>query len=254
MSMTRFICAVLIITASLLFSAPHAGSEERVYINGIDANFPPFSFVDRQGEPDGFDVRSLDWIAGEMKFKVKHQAMDWDEIISSLKSGRTDMVASGLIITEERRKDVSFTMPYWKIRKVLICKSDAKISVEQALADGSKIGVQQGSSEAKWIRENLIKKGGRKIDLVQYDSGAAVIGELVKGRIVAAAMDEVPAAEASRRRSVKVLGGFGMQDVDFGYAVRKEDGELLKKLDEGIKRLMKSSYWAELRKRYIDRQ
>ena len=51
---------------------------EKVYINGIDANFPPFSYVDQSNNPDGFDVKALDWIAREMDFKVKHKPVEKD--------------------------------------------------------------------------------------------------------------------------------------------------------------------------------
>ncbi len=53
-------------------------AEEKVYVNGIDANFPPFAYIDKDGKPAGFDVEALDWIAQEMGFKVKHVAIDWD--------------------------------------------------------------------------------------------------------------------------------------------------------------------------------
>jgi len=244
---------VLALSALFLMSATFAIAAEKVYINGIDANFPPFAYVDKSGNPDGFDVKALDWIANEMKFKVKHQPMDWDGIIPSLKAQKIDIVASGMSITDERRKQVNFTIPYWKIKQVLVAKKDSKLTSEKALADGNKIGVQRGTTEAKWIEENLIKKGGKKFDLVQYDSAPLAIEDVINGRIVAAAMDDAPALDAAKKKPVKIIGGFGMKDEDFGYAIRKKDTEFLKKVNEGLKKLMKSPYWAELKKNYIDK-
>ena len=242
--------AAVVLSALLVLSATFAVAAEKVYINAIDANFPPFAFVDKSGVPDGFDVKALDWIAKEMKFKVKHQPMDWDGIIPSLKTKKIDIVASGMSITDERKKEVAFTIPYWKIKQVLVAKKDTKLTKETALADGNKIGVQRGTSEAKWIEENLIKKAGKKFELVQYDSAPLAVEDVVNGRIVAAAMDDAPAEDAVRKKPVKILGGFGMKDEDFGYAVRKEDTEFLKKVNEGLQKLMKSPYWAELQKKY----
>lgn len=245
--------AVWLLPALFVMTATFAAAAEKVYINGIDANFPPFAYVDKSGNPDGFDVKALDWIAKEMKFTVKHQPMDWDSIIPSLKARKIDVVASGMSITDERRKEVGFTAPYWKIAQVLVGKKDAKITAEKALADGNKIGVQRGTTEAKWIEENLIKKAGKKFELVQYDSAPLAIEDVINGRIVAAAMDDAPAMDAVKKKPVKILGGFGMADEQFGYAVRKEDTEFLKKLNDGLKKLMKSPYWAELKKSYIDK-
>ena len=188
---------------------------EKVYINGIDANFPPFAYVDKSGNPDGFDVKALDWIAKEMGFKVKHQPMDWDGIVPSLKAKKIDIVASGMSITDERKKQVNFTIAYWKIKQVLVAKKDAKITAEKALADGNKIGVQRGTTEAKWIEENLIKKAGKKFELVQYDSAPLAIEDVINGRIIAAAMDDAPALDAAKKKPVKIMGGFGMGDEEF---------------------------------------
>jgi polar amino acid transport system substrate-binding protein len=244
---------VLALLALFVVSATVGFAAEKVYINGIDANFPPFAYVDKSGAPDGFDVKSLDWIAKEMGFKVKHQPMDWDGIVPSLVAKKIDVVASGMSITDERKKQVSFTLPYWRIKQVLVAKKDAKVNAEKALADGNKIGVQRGTTEAKWIEENLIKKEGKKFELVQYDSAPLAIEDVVNGRIIAAAMDDAPAKDAVKKRPVKILGGFGMKDEDFGYAVRKEDTEFLKKLNDGLKKLMKSPYWAELNRTYLDK-
>ncbi|MEK6655115.1 MAG: ABC transporter substrate-binding protein, partial [Thermodesulfobacteriota bacterium] len=191
---------VLALSALFVMSATFAIAAEKVYINGIDANFPPFAYVDKSGNPDGFDVKALDWIANEMKFKVKHQPMDWDGIIPSLKAKKIDIVASGMSITDERKKEVNFTIPYWKIKQVLVAKKDSKLTSEKALADGNKIGVQRGTTEAKWIEENLIKKGGKKFELVQYDSAPLAIEDVVSGRIVAAAMDAAPALDAAKKK------------------------------------------------------
>jgi len=244
--------AVLAVALCVLF-ATTAEAGEKVYINGIDANFPPFAYVNKSGNPDGFDVKALDWIAKQMGFKVKHQPMDWDGIIPSLKAKKIDIVASGMSITDERSKQVNFTISYWKIKQVLVAKKDASVTAEKALADGNRIGVQRGTTEAKWIEENLIKKGGKKLELVQYDSAPLAVEDVVNGRIVAAAMDDAPAIDATKKKPVKILGGFGMQDEDFGYAIRKEDTEFLKKVNEGLTKLMKDPYWAELKKTYIDK-
>jgi len=253
MRRTGFWGAALTLAALCVLSATTVIAAEKVYINGIDANFPPFAYVDKSGNPDGFDVKALDWIAKEMGFKVKHQPMDWDGIIPSLKAKKIDIVASGMSITDERKKEVNFTVAYWRIKQVLVAKKEAKVTAEQALASGNKIGVQRGTTEAKWIEENLIKKGGKKFELVQYDSAPLAVEDVVNGRIIAAAMDDAPAIDATKKKPVKILGGFGMKDEDFGYAIRKEDAEFLKKVNEGLKKLMKSPYWAELKKTYIDK-
>jgi len=245
-----FPVAFLVLALALGGTTTGALAQQKEYINGIDANFPPFAFVDKTGKPDGFDVAIVDLIAKEAGFKVKHQPMDWDTIIPSLNAKKIDFIASGMSITEARRKEVNFTDTYWTIRQVLVARKDANVTPEAAMADGKKVGVQRGTTEAKWIEENLVKKQGKKFELVYYDSAPMAIEDVINGRIAAAAMDDAPAKDAEKKKPVAIIGLFGMPDEEFGYAVRKEDTELLKILNDGLKKIKGTPAWDELKKKY----
>ena len=55
---------------------------QKTYVNGIDPNYPPFAYIDEKtGEPAGFDVDSLNWIAKTMGITITHKPMAWDGII-----------------------------------------------------------------------------------------------------------------------------------------------------------------------------
>jgi len=67
---------------------------------------------------------------------------------------------------------------------VIVAKKDSKLTVDQMLAKDNKLGVQRGTTEAKWIEENLIKKAGKKFTLVQYDSAPLAVDDVINRRIV----------------------------------------------------------------------
>lgn len=226
-------------------AAATATAEVKTYINGIDANFPPFAFVDESGKPSGFDVESMDWIAEKMGFKVTHQPTDWDGIVPALLAKKIDLVASGMSITEERAQKVNFTIPYWVIKQVFVAKADSALTVDDVLTGKKILGVQRGTSEAEWLKNTAAEKGWN-FELRYYDSAPLATEDVANGRIDAAAMDDAPAKDAVAKKPVKILGTFGMKEEDFGYAVRKEDTELLNKLNEGLKLLMADPYWEEL--------
>jgi polar amino acid transport system substrate-binding protein len=243
----KILSFVIVLMAVVLVTTVSA--KDKVYINGIDANFPPFAYVDKNGVPDGFDVKSVDWIAEKMGFKVTHKPMDWDGIIPSLKARKIDLIASGMSVTDKRKQEVNFTIPYWVISQVLVVPKDSTLTVDQVLSNGNKVGAQRGTTEAKWMKENLIQKG-KNFSLREYDSAPLAVEDVVNGRIAAAAMDDAPAKDAMRKKPVKILGTFGMHDENFAYAVRKEDAELLKMLNEGLEKLMADPYWEELKATY----
>ena len=245
----RSIVCVLMLAVLAMGSSVLA--EEKVYINGIDANYPPFSFIDPKGEPDGLDVKAVDWIAKQMGFKVKHQPTDWAAIIPSLKAKKIDFIASGMSATEERKKEVNFTTSYHQTEMLLVAKDNSTLTVEEALKEGHKWGVQRGTSEAKWIEEHLLKEQGKKFELIHYDSAPLAMEDIINGRIDCAAVSETSANEAKEKGiMVKSLGKYGQPDDETAYAVRKEDTELLNTLNEGLKRLMADPYWEELKAKY----
>lgn len=221
------------------------------YVNGIDANYPPFAFLDKTGKPSGFDVESMDWIAKKMGFTVEHKPMDWDGIIPSLLAKRIDMVCSGMSISPERQERVNFSTPYWKIRKYLLVKDASALSKDDLLKGKKTLGVQAGTNEAEKLKQ-LQDKEGYNYTLKFYESPPLAIEDLVNGRIDGAAIDSGPADEAMNKgkKPIKVVGDFADPD-DFGVAVRKEDNELREKINKGYELLMKDPFWQELQDKYL---
>ncbi len=239
----------LLLLLSILFflSTPVLAAEK--LINGIDANFPPFAFIDKTGTPSGFDVEAMNWIAKDMGVEVVHEPIEWDGIITSLVTKKIDIIASGMSITADRAKQVSFTTPYWIIKQVMVTKKGSSLSINDILTGKKILGVQQGTSEAKWLKEQA-KAKGFNYQLRYYNSSPLAIEDILNGRLDAAAMDDAPAHDAAGKKDVQILGTFGMDEEEFGYAVRKGDTELLAKVNASLKKLMASPKWEELKTKY----
>jgi polar amino acid transport system substrate-binding protein len=221
---------VLIVVLSLLIilsigSINLLAAEKKVYINGIDPAYPPFSYIDEKGNPAGFDVESLDWIAQEMGFEVKHQPTAWDSIIPSLLAKKIDMVYSGMTITPERQEKADFSIPYWEIG-VAVC-----------VLENSDLNIEPG----------ILKKDNLKL----YESYSLALKDLENGRIDVAMADDVMVEDAIRKgQAVKIIGII-RGGWTYGVAVRKEDKELKALLNEGIAKFKKSAKWDELIIKYF---
>jgi len=238
----------IIASAAVAFGLMAGPAAAQKLVNGIDANFPPFAYVDKSGKPGGFDVDAVDWIAKKMGFEVSHQPVDWDGIIASLLAKKIDLICSGMSITPERAKQVNFTDPYWEVKNVFVTKKDATLTSENLLKGNKKIGVQQGTAEADWLKNNK-EKNGWNFTLRYYDSSPMAVEDVLNGRIDGAGMNDAPAKDAATKKPVKIAGLFGEVNI-FGCAVRKEDTALLKKLNDGYKALMADKTWKELIAKY----
>lgn len=224
-------------------------AQAKSYINGIDANYPPFGYVGEDGKPSGFDVEAMTWIANKMGFEIVHQPMDWDGIIPALLAKKIDMVCSGMSITPTRQEQVNFSNPYWTLKKVFIVKTDSSLSMEQIMEGTYRVGVQRGTSEHEHLEKMV--EAGAKFELRFYDSSPMAIEDLLNGRLDAVGLDSPPAEDAIRRgKSVKIVGVFVEGD-QFGVAIRKEDTDLLNTVNEGYKLLLADPYWEELQAKFL---
>ncbi len=250
---TVFAAVALILSLGIMGTATVIPSQaepiKALYINGIDSSFPPFAYMDKDGKPSGFDVEAMNWIADKMGFKVEHRAMDWNGIIPSLKTKRIDMVCSGMSINEERQKEVAFSDPYYRSSPVLVVLPGSNLTKDKVFKGNMKIGIQRGTSEAQWLEKNR-DVNNWNYTLSYYDNQTMAIEDLINKRLEVIGTDDVTAIDAfSKGRNIKIMDTYG-EATDYGVAVRKEDTELLKKINEGYKLLKADPYWEKLKKQY----
>ena len=236
-----------VLLCMLAFAAPAFANS---YINGIDANYPPFAYIDeKSGKPAGFDVESLDWIAKHMGFEVKHTPVAWEGIIPALLAKKIDMVCSGMSISPERTRLVAFSEPYWKAHNVFVVKQNSDLTVASILTEKLKVGGQRGSSEAVALAK-MQREQHLRFEMRLYDSGFQMLDDVANGRIHAALIDSQPAQDAvSSGKPVKIAGIYGAP-IRFGVAFRHEDAALRALVNEGYGKLMADPFWRHLQQKY----
>ncbi|MCK5768534.1 MAG: transporter substrate-binding domain-containing protein, partial [Candidatus Atribacteria bacterium] len=144
-------------------------------------------------------------------------------------------------------------IPYWEINQSLCVREDSDLNIIAALCgDKYVVGSQRGCTAAMWIEDNLVKTGIlAKDNLKLYEGFSLAVKDLVNGRTDSAMMDDVMVEDAIRKgQPVKIVGVIKTGEA-YGIAVRKEDTELKAILNEGVKKLKKSSKWDELIIKYF---
>lgn len=238
-----------LLSGTLVYGTGVVWAQEKVYINAIDGNYPPFSLIDKNGKPAGSDVEIVKWIAREMGFKVKIVAVAWDAMIPSLKAGKIDFV-SNMSPTPERVKQVDFTIPYGETGIAVAVRDDSNLNIVDVLSGKHKIGVARGAAAAGWVEENLLNKGILpKGNLTIYNNSVLIFKDLQNGRVDAGVEDEGMVRDAIEGKPLRIVG------IIYGgwtnnFAIRKGDTQLKQLLNEGIRRLLKSPDWEKLGKNY----
>ena len=122
---------------------------------GIDDEFAPMGFHDKNGEIIGFDVDLAKEAAKRMNLKVEFVPINWGQKKEELNSGRVDVLWNGCDITKERKEYMIFSKPYMNNRQILVVKrGNTQHIYSVSDLEGKIVGTQAGSNSTDYIEEN----------------------------------------------------------------------------------------------------
>ncbi|GAW29317.1 basic amino acid ABC transporter substrate-binding protein [Carboxydocella sp. ULO1] len=226
------------------------GGKQKIVV-GTDAAYAPFEYVEEgTGKIVGFDAELMQAIGEAAGLEVEMKNIGWDGLIPGLKSGSVDAVISAMTITEERAREVSFSEPYFKAVQYIAIKEGAPYSKPEDLV-GKKIGVQLNTT-GHFAAEKI--PGVNKADIRTFDTTPAALTELVNGGVEAVVADSPVVLEFIKKNPNAKVTYFDPkfpQEDNYGIAVKKENTELLNKINEGLKKVKESGKYDELYKKYF---
>lgn len=229
MKLQKYIGICLIFILTLILSG--CGRNENEIIMVTEAGFAPYEYYEN-GEIVGVDVAIAEEIAKELGKKLVVKNIDFDSIVSELKSGKADFAAAGMSITEERKKQVDFTIEYVTSNQVVVVKKDSSLNDITQL-DGKRIAVQLGTVGDSYVTENY------KNSEINRQKKFLVAAEAVKNnKADCIVMDQIPAQQlVSQNPELKILDGILFKD-SYGMAVKKGNTELLDKMNTVLQKLI----------------
>lgn len=214
---------------------------------GTNAEFPPFEYVDDNGEADGFDMALCKAIGEKLGVEVKIENMEFASLVSSIGS-KIDIAAAGMTVTDERKESVDFSNPYYEAVQYVIVSADSDIATADDLKDKT-IGVQLGTT-GDFIAE------GYTSNVAQYNKAVDAVNDLVNGKVDVVIVDKNPALvfETKFEGKVKAIEGaqFGFETEEYAIALPKGDTALADAVNGAIDELKADGTFDELVKTYIE--
>ena len=213
----------------------------------------PFSFWSvRDKEPQGLDPDLLRLIGKELKLKVSFYEIDrrrqWKDVRREvLVDGLVDAVAYVYTVTEERKKHISFTTPYFNSSMKAIVLKSSKIFTNKDLK-GLPVLAFTHTTGYQWAVKH--HKGKIVTGFPQGFKGS--INDLIKQQIVSAYIGDVGILEAMAvdDQALRVIKEPIMSE-DFAIAVSKKNGALLNKINQALLRLKAQGELDRLRQKYF---
>ncbi|MEH6472555.1 MAG: transporter substrate-binding domain-containing protein, partial [Halopseudomonas sp.] len=221
---------LITLVATLAVTLASASQHEGVIQVGGDHNYPPYEFLNEDGEPDGYNTELTRAIAEVMGMDVEIQLGAWDAMRRQLETGELDTL-QGMVLSEDRTKTYAFSPPHAIIHQSIFArKGDTKISELSELRDKQVI-VQRSGIMHDYLLQNRVAAR-----LILVDTHAAALRLLASGRHDYALVANLPGLYLGRELElsniVPVGKPFGAQL--YGYSVIKGNEGLLAQFSEGL--------------------
>jgi polar amino acid transport system substrate-binding protein len=211
---------------------------------GTSAAYAPSEYI-ANGKTIGYDVDLAEAVAKRMKVKIEWQEIDFKGIVAALKSGRVDMLFTGLTKTKQREEQIGFSDSYYDAGIGAAKLSGVAIAKPEDL-NGKIVGVQIGTSGQAFVRENV---PGIK-EMKTYDTILLALKDLANKRV-----DAVVNPLPSIRYNMKGLSGMEVTGVwrtaVIAVGLRKEDDDLKVEINKHLAALKQEGFLEALDKRWF---
>lgn len=213
------------------------GTKKEKLVLATEASFPPFEYYE-DGKITGVDIDIVKEIARAMDMEIEIKDVYFDSIISEVKSEKSDIGAAGISYTEERSREVDFSIDYMESRQIVIVKNDSYLT-DPKMITNERVAVQLGTVADDYVTNNL-----PWVTLVREKKFLAAIQDLEDNKVDCVVMDEIPAKELIKD-GMRILDEALVVD-HYGMIVKKGNKDLLNKVNEVITTLKESGKIDEL--------
>lgn len=249
--MKKILMLGLLLASTALATTVAEIKKKGVLVLGTDPQFQPFEFTNDKGEIVGFDVDIAREIAKDLGVKLEIKNVGFGQLMpGSITSKRVDLAISGITITDERKKIVSFSKSYFTSAQVFIAKNGnpKKLNWPLNSLKGRTIGVQANTTGFYFADETL-KKLGATIKV--YDDFASGLSDVQNGRIDAIVGDKPTVDYLKKTRSGQFQqAGKDLVSEDYGIAIFK-NSDLVNAANATLDRLKKSGEYQKLVEKWI---
>ena len=226
----------------------------KTFIMGIDAEYPPFSYLDADGNYTGFDVEVCKAACDLLGWELQIFPVNWDQKLVQLDAKECDCVWSGMTILDSM-KEAGYVLstPYYDNTQVIMVKEGSDIKSSADLA-GKVVAVQLGTSG-----EALLSEGGDLADLaatfgnlMTCDSFLKCFTELGGAAVDAVIVDKPVAVSYAAENAGFTVLDEGLGAEQYGIAFRSGDQELCNTIEDAVQQLVDNGTYAKIAAKYPD--
>lgn len=242
--------ALLFLCLSVLTCCSRQETPEALVV-GMDATYPPFEFVDKEGQITGVSVAIAREVARVLGRPVEFRNMPFDGLIPALQTGRIDLIISSLTSNEQRRQSIDFSEPYVRTGlSILVAKDSPVRSAEDLRAPGRKLAVRIATTGEQWCRQEL-----PEARLTALDTDAACVLEVVNGKVDAWVYDQVSIMNYHMQHPERTRALLTpLREESWAVGMKKGREELKAAVNQALAKMKAAGRFEELAGQYLAKE
>ena len=223
---------------------------------GVEGAYPPFSYVQPDGELAGFDIDIAKALVEAMGAEVTLIAQDWDGMIPALMAKKYDAIIASMSITEERLKKVNFSKRYYRTPVKFVTKKGAIPVFSRDAIKGKSVGVQRATVSDKYLSDVY----GKDVKIKRYGTQDEAYLDLIAGRVDLLLADSVVLLDGFLKKEEGKDYEFVGPDFNdpkwfgegIGVALRKQDKDLEELFNKAIDTIRANGVYKSIQDKYFD--
>ncbi len=238
--------------ASKQTSGEDTSADRDTLIVGFDAEYPPYGYMDEQGEYVGFDLECAQLVCDALGWTLEKKPLNWDSKDMELESGTIDCIWNGFSITPDRKDAYTWSSPYVDNTQVMVVPADAGIKNLDDLA-GKNVVVQAASAALEALNgEDCAKLKESFASLTENPDYNTAFMNMESGAADAVAIDiGVANYQLEQREKGKyIILEEPFYTEQYGIGFRVGDQALRDKIEEELIKLVDSGKYEELAVKY----
>ncbi|MBS0351282.1 MAG: transporter substrate-binding domain-containing protein, partial [Proteobacteria bacterium] len=219
-----------------------------------EATYPPFESINSQGQMVGFDVDVLKAICVKIQKNCRLVNQPWDSLIPGLELGKFNVIFGAINITEERKKQINFTNPYYLATGALVAPKALKLSLDPQVLKNKTIGVQGSTTYEDYLRTVY----GQNIQIKRYGSLQDAFLDLQSGRIDAVFGDSPvilswvkSPGENSTYQVAGTVKDAKYFNSGYGFAMKKTNTDLVNQFNQGLAAIKADGSYQKIVQQYF---
>ncbi len=247
------------ITAAILvglFFLSTGASAENVVRIGTEGAYPPFNYIDKDGNLQGFDIEIAKALCEAADMECTFVTQSWDGMIPALMARKYDAIIASMSITDERKQRVDFTKKYYQTPARFVRQKGSDIEITKEGLTGKTVGVQRATVSANFINDNF----SDIMNIRSYATQEEANMDITSGRLDLLFADAVVLQtgflDTDPGENYEFAGPSYTNEEWFGegigIALRKGEDELREKFNNAIIQIREDGTYQKINDKYFD--